>query len=78
MQAERREKDEAVSLGMSGSRKRKSDEAPEARPAPGDPGWVGRARVPQVDQSDYVRRPEWQTSVAVTEAKKKGVRMSFH
>ena len=71
-QEERREKDEAVSRRMLGSRKRKSDDPPEVV-RPGDAGWVGRARVPQVEQSEYVRRPEWQTSVSVSEARKKGV-----
>ena len=56
---------------MSG-RKRKSLESSEVV-RPGDPGWVGRARVPQVEQSEYVRRPDWQTSVTVSQAKKKGV-----
>ena len=57
---------------MSGRRKRKSEDPAEVL-RPGDPGWVGRARVPQVEQSEYVVRPDWQTSVTVSQAKKKGV-----
>ena len=72
MQEERREKDEAVILRMSGSRKRKVA-AEEAVARPGDPGWVGRARVPQVEQGEYVRRPDWQTDVSVSDSRKKGV-----
>ena len=72
LQEERREKDEAVILRMSGSRKRKVN-AEEAVTRPGDPGWVGRARVPQVEQGEYVRRPDWQTSATVSDKRKKGV-----
>ena len=73
LQEERREKDEAVILRMSGSRKRKVN-AEEAVTRPGDPGWVGRARVPQVEQGEYVRRPDWQTSATVSDTRKKGVK----
>ena len=69
---ERREKDEAVILRLSGSRKRKAG-AEETVARPGDPGWVGRARVPQVEQGEYVRRPDWQTDVTVSANRKKGV-----
>ena len=75
LQEERREKDEAIMLRMSGSRKRKIN-TEEAVTRPGDPGWVGRARVPQVEQGEYVRRPDWQTEVAVSDTRKKGVELS--
>ena len=72
LQEERREKDEAVILRMSGTRKRKVG-GEEAVTRPGDPGWVGRARVPQVEQGEYVRRPDWQTDATVSSNRKKGV-----
>ena len=40
----------------------------------GDPGWVGRARVPMVDNQEYIKRPEWQTTVDISKTKKKEVR----
>jgi len=32
---------------------------------PGDPGWVCRARVPMVENREYVQRPEWQSTVDI-------------
>ena len=59
------------------SRKRKAEEADEAK-RPGDPGWVGRARVPQAEMSEYVSRPDWQTTVNISDKKqKKGVSCQY-
>ena len=39
---------------------------PNARPLrPGDPGWVCRARVPMVQNREYIVRPEWQSTVDI-------------
>ena len=32
---------------------------------PGDLGWVCRARVPMVENREYVQRPEWQSTVDI-------------
>ena len=61
------------SIILSVFRKRKVEEVDEAK-RPGDPGWVGRARVPQAEMQEYVSRPEWQTTVQISDKKqKKGV-----
>ena len=43
----------------------------------GDPGWVARARVPMVDNTEYVNRPTWQNNEDLTRIKRKGVRTRF-
>jgi len=73
---DRREKDAAVAArhrADGGTRKRKVEDVDEAK-RPGDPGWVGRARVPQAEMQEYVSRPEWQTTVQISDKKqKKGI-----
>jgi len=67
---DRREKDAAMAKRVV-MRKKKSDDSEEQILKPGDPGWVGRARVPMVDNAEYVRRPNWQNSVDLTKSKAK-------
>ena len=38
---------------------------------PGDPGWCFRARVPQVQASTYVNRPEWTSNEDISRTSKK-------
>ena len=40
---------------------------------PGDPGWIPRARVPMPDTREYVRRPDWQSTVDMSTKLKKEI-----
>eukprot|EP00092_Neocalanus_flemingeri_P075200 GFUD01093123.1.p1 GENE.GFUD01093123.1~~GFUD01093123.1.p1 ORF type:complete len:247 (-),score=88.48 GFUD01093123.1:66-806(-) len=67
---DRRDKDAAMAK-RAVQRKKKVDDSEEQSFKPGDPGWVGRARVPMVDNQEYIRRPEWQTVVDISKGTKK-------
>jgi len=48
------------------SKQKKKKNEPERPARPGDPGWVMRARVPMVDNKEYVVRPAWQSNAQVS------------
>jgi hypothetical protein len=78
---DRRARDDAMAKRRQFKRLRKPDDEQEAvkpgerlaRPpaTPGDPGWVSRARVPMPDAQEYIKRPDWQTTVQIDTAPKK-------
>ncbi|XP_023341230.1 protein IWS1 homolog [Eurytemora carolleeae] len=67
---ERREKDADMAARLGRKKKRKLENEEEVQIRPGDPGWVERARVPMVDNAEYIQRPVWQTTVEVSDVKK--------
>jgi len=67
---DRREKDAAMAARLS-KRSRIDEDLEEPQARPGDPGWVGRARVPMVDNKEYVNRPAWQNHEAIQQGAKK-------
>jgi len=66
---ERREKDAEMAIKLGRKKKKKDDTEEAPKYKPGDQGWVARARVPMVDNAEYVNRPEWQTTVHVQDKK---------
>lgn len=52
---------------------RKREEAMEDNEGlrPGDPGWCYRARVPQVQTSNYINRPEWTSQADISKSRKR-------
>ena len=50
-------------------------EGEKSAPGPGDPGWVCRARVPMVDNKEFVARPVWQSQEDLSHTPKKKISM---
>ena len=59
------------SSGIISTRKAEVESKKELKP--GDPGWIGRARVPMVDNREYVQRPEWTSQVDMSRVPKKEI-----
>ena len=53
--------------------KRKAESVSKKELKPGDPGWIGRARVPMVDNREYVQRPEWTSHTDMSRVPKKEI-----
>ena len=53
--------------------KRKAESESKKELKPGDPGWIGRARVPMVDNREYVQRPEWTSHTDMSRVPKKEI-----
>ena len=53
--------------------KRKAESGSKKELKPGDPGWIGRARVPMVDNREYVQRPEWTSHTDMSRVPKKEI-----
>jgi len=74
---DRRENDDLrAKRAFQGRKRHRVEESEEPNLKPGDPGWVGRARVPMPDNQEYIKRPQWQNDVDIPDkVAKKGISM---